>query len=135
MALRAPPKTRNVSQKDSLLCARGNHRAFAHRQLIPPYLRITTADLSFTKLTPEQSRRLASAPGLRIEGFLSTPENREFFASRGMDLDRLSLGEQAEGRRDDAAPGNFHRPGYLPLEGEGHIRILVVEPGTEDAPL
>ena len=98
-------------------------------------MHLAMADLPFTKLTPEQSRRLASTPGLKVEGFLLSPENREYFAARGVDLDRVHLSGNAGGRPADAAPESFRRPRYLPLQGHGYIRILVIEPGIEDEPL
>ena len=87
------------------------------------------------QLTPEQYRRLASLPSVKIEGLSLTQENREFFASRGLDLDSLNLGGGAGDIPEQRQPEDFRRPRYTPLQSTGQIRILAIEPGKENEPL
>lgn len=100
--------------------------------IMPP---TSAADQPVFKLTPEQSRRLASAPSLKVEGLLATPENRAFFASRGIDLDKLSISGQQSEQPHDRTPEDFRRPRYSPLASRGQTRILLIEPGSEEEPL
>lgn len=88
----------------------------------------------FYKLTPEQSRRLAASPSVKIEGLAQTTERREFFESRGIDFDSLRI-DDPQIDTHHPQPTDFRRPQSAPLAAEGQIRILVLEPGDEGDPI